>query len=84
VSCSAGNQPGTSSKIKPHVMLACPKRVSLTGLALWRSCLCSQVGAISLGARLDCHAMANTHSSTSHYDPKRYARRAATPSRLHR
>lgn len=31
----------------------------------------NQVGAISLGAKLDCDGFADTHSSTAHYDPKR-------------
>jgi hypothetical protein len=34
--------------------------------------LLEQVGAIALGARLDCDAFADTHSSTAHYDPKSF------------
>ena len=28
----------------------------------------NQVGAVSIGAKLDCDAFASTHSATSHYD----------------
>lgn len=35
-------------------------------------CTSTQVGAIALGARLDCDAFADSHSSTAHYDPKSF------------
>ena len=31
-----------------------------------------QVGAVALGAKLDCDAFADAHSSTAHYDPKSF------------
>ena len=32
----------------------------------------NQVGAVALGAKLDCDAFADAHSSTAHYDPKSF------------
>ena len=48
-------------------------------VAVRRFAVINEVGAIALGARLDCHAMANTHSSTSHYDPKSFVGLAWRP-----
>ena len=39
----------------------------------------NQVGAISLGAKLDCDGFADTHSSTAHYDPKSFVGLAWRP-----
>jgi hypothetical protein len=45
-----------------------------------RFAVINQVGAISLGARLDCHKFADVHSSSSHYDPKSFVGLAWRPS----
>ena len=39
----------------------------------------NQVGAVSIGARLDCDLMAHTHSSTSHYDRQSFVGLAWRP-----
>lgn len=49
--------------------------MALTG----RSRLCAQVGAVALGARLDCDKFADVHSSTAHYDPKSFVGLAWRP-----
>ena len=41
-------------------------------VAVRRFAVINQVGAISLGARLNCDAFADSHSSTAHYDPKSF------------
>ena len=44
-----------------------------------RFAVINQVGAISLGARLDCDAFADTHSATAHYDAKSFVGLAWRP-----
>jgi hypothetical protein len=39
----------------------------------------NQVGAVSIDARLDCNAFANTHSATSHYDRQSFVGLAWRP-----
>lgn len=39
----------------------------------------NQVGAVGLGTALDCHAFADTHSLTAHYDPKSFVGLAWRP-----
>jgi len=41
-------------------------------IGIRRFSVINQVGAVSLGARLDCHAFANAHTSSSHYDPQSF------------
>ena len=44
-----------------------------------RFAVINQVGAVSLGSRLNCDAFADTHSSTAHYDPKSFVGLAWRP-----
>ena len=48
-------------------------------VAIRRYAVINQVGAIALGARLDCNAFADTHSATAHYDPKSFVGLAWRP-----
>ena len=44
-----------------------------------RFAVINQVGAIALGAKLNCDGFADTHSSTAHYDPKSFVGLAWRP-----
>ena len=48
-------------------------------IGLRRFCVINQVGAITLGARLDCNKFADVHSATSHYDAKSFVGLAWRP-----
>ena len=48
-------------------------------VAIRRFAVINQVGAIALGAKLDCDRFADTHSSTAHYDPKSFVGLAWRP-----
>lgn len=77
--CDLGCDSATAAKLAVARALKTIAMEAGVHVGVRRFAVINQVGAISLGAKLNCDGFADTHSSTAHYDPKSFVGLAWRP-----